>query len=477
MTLAARAVRRLSLAVGGTVSSASGEVYRIKGLPDLRMGSIVTIPASSARAVVVSLAPNSGAVSLRLNNVSRPVQAGDGVSLESHFPISVPSLSSVGLHPRSVPFTRRDLISAPLLTGVLPIDLLHPLAHGQRVALVGPRNSGKAGIVLDIMHNLANSGVKFVYAITGKSRTYISRVKDVIAHDPKLASMTSVVAVSHADPIGEQYLAPYTALAEARAYRDLGQRVVLILDDTSEIARTCQSVSRIIRNSWDGFLQTLSVVMDQSLQLRESAGGGSLTVLCVAHTASESASGLVEYENTAPQASILDSMTDHSVTVDEGGKVIVENVVSQMCPRYQPAVWRELARVFKQRLQQRKLSLDNFDEVSRLIMSREDQNLETQEDQDAVDGYLSLVTGSVQDQASLIVTVLGGLDAVDRIVDRSQDSPEFTNLVPLLLEYMNNSHPEVMAELNRLRDRIDMSPDAQRAIDMAVTHTVQQISK
>lgn len=136
----------------------------------------------------------------------------------------------------------RKKIKRPLETGVTVVDLLVPLGKGQRELVVGDRKTGKSLFLLQTMLTQAKQGSICIYAGIGKKRIDIRKAESFIdKHD--IADKCMVIASSSSDPLGLIYVTPYTAMAFAEYFKDLGKDVLLILDDLSTHAKFYREMS------------------------------------------------------------------------------------------------------------------------------------------------------------------------------------------------------------------------------------------
>jgi F-type H+-transporting ATPase subunit alpha len=99
-----------------------------------------------------------------------------------------------------------------------------------------------------------------------------------------------VVVASGDAPAGQQFVAPYAAMTMGEYFMRRGRDVLVIFDDLSRHARAYRELSLLLRRppGREGFPGDIfyihSRLLERSTHLRESLGGGSLTVLPVVET-------------------------------------------------------------------------------------------------------------------------------------------------------------------------------------------------
>ncbi len=121
-----------------------------------------------------------------------------------------------------------------------------PLGKGQRELIIGDRKTGKSYFLMQAILSQAAAGVVCIYAAVGKKRAEIMRTVDFFL-ERKVMDRVVVVAASSQDGPGEIFLCPYTAMAIAEYFRDLGRDVLVVLDDMSTHAKFYRQLSLISR--------------------------------------------------------------------------------------------------------------------------------------------------------------------------------------------------------------------------------------
>ncbi|GMF29774.1 unnamed protein product [Phytophthora fragariaefolia] len=194
---------------------------------------------------------------------------------------------------QSVPgLMARAPLRAPFETGLLAVDCLHPMAHGHRFGVLGPRNSGKTRVALDVIaHEVARAKARrelppqFVYVCVGKSASRIHQIRDALQVTGALEH-TTIVASSDRDSPVLQYLAPFTgcAVAEFLMYNGRSPRSVVVYDDLATHTTVVEGLVQALHlpRAAQLSLSGHAVLMERSAQFRGASkkeDGPSLTSL------------------------------------------------------------------------------------------------------------------------------------------------------------------------------------------------------
>jgi F-type H+-transporting ATPase subunit alpha len=184
----------------------------------------------------------------------------------------------------------RRPVKEPLATGLKSIDSMIPIGRGQRELIIGDRKTGKTAIALDTIINQKGKGVICIYIAIGQKE---STVAEVVATLKEHGAMehTVVVTASASESAAMQYVAPYsgTAIAEYFMYEKKGH-ALCIYDDLSKHAVAYRELSLLLRRppgreAYPGDIFYLhSRLLERSVKLNDSLGGGSITALPVVET-------------------------------------------------------------------------------------------------------------------------------------------------------------------------------------------------
>jgi F-type H+-transporting ATPase subunit alpha len=197
------------------------------GTEVVRTNAFVTVPVGNAL------------LGRLLDAFGRPLDKGG--DLPAH-------LARVDLLPReSTPLFSRKRITEQLFTGVSVVDVLLPLAKGQRELIVGDRKTGKTSFLQSVVLSQVAKDVVIVYAAIGKKQSEISRLANFFFAEKERAEKIVCIASHSMESASLIYMTPYTAMTVAEYFAAEGRDVIVVLDDLSTHAKFYREVSLIAR--------------------------------------------------------------------------------------------------------------------------------------------------------------------------------------------------------------------------------------
>ncbi len=209
-------------------------------------------------------------------------KSGDVVDIE-HIPLGINSRAS---------------IIQQFETGLTLIDMLVPIALGQRELVIGDGHSGKTGFILDTIINQKNKNILCIYAVIGKPIVQIRNIYEVLRVN-KALNYTVMVASSSSESASLIYLNPLVATTLAEYFQRQGNDVLLILDDLGLHAKYYREISLLSdrapgRDAYPGdiFYQHARL-LERAGKFNKKFGGGSITALPVIETASDDYSSYI----------------------------------------------------------------------------------------------------------------------------------------------------------------------------------------
>lgn len=207
------------------------------------------------------------------------------------------------------PIVDRVMLTKPLETGVSVVDIVVPIAKGQRELVIGDRNSGKSSFLHQVILNQARKGTICIYASIGKKRISVRRIHDQFKENG-IIDRTIIVSTTASDPAGLVFITPYVAMTIAEYFRDKGLDVLIVLDDMSNHAKYYREISLLLkrfpgRNSYPG---DIFYVHSKLIERAGSFKKGSITCLPVAESLQGDLSGYIQTN--------LMSMTDGHIFFD-----------------------------------------------------------------------------------------------------------------------------------------------------------------
>jgi F-type H+/Na+-transporting ATPase subunit alpha len=189
----------------------------------------------------------------------------------------------------------RNTPDKPMETGVSMVDVVIPLAKGQRELIIGDRKTGKTEFLLQTMISQAKRGSICIYAVIGQKRTDILNLAAFISSQKTLTN-TVLVAASSSETSGLIYLTPFTAMSIAEHFQGQGLDVLLILDDMTTHAKIYREISLLGRR-FPGRSSYPGDIFYLHAKLVERAGNfkkGSITLLPVAESLLGDLSGYIQ---------------------------------------------------------------------------------------------------------------------------------------------------------------------------------------
>lgn len=314
----------------GTVKSLKEQLVRVVGLPSCRNGQMLDF-ANGARGMVMGFTEQE--VQILVFGGKGKMRAGDEVynrGEEFVVPVGEKFLGRVvnalcepvdGMGPiestdqlpvfgEAPGVMERRPIDQTLETGTRILDAVIPIAKGQRQLLIGDRMVGKSTIALDAILNQQDKNVISIFCCIGKTYSSLTKVLRLLKSKKAMES-TIIVAAPASTPVGEQYLAPYTAASIGEYFMKHGRDVLLIHDDLTKHAWIYRQLSLLMdrapgREAYPGdIFYVHSQLMERAAYLHPDFGGGSMTFLPIVDILQGDVTGFVP--------SNLVSMTDGQI--------------------------------------------------------------------------------------------------------------------------------------------------------------------
>jgi F-type H+-transporting ATPase subunit alpha len=201
---------------------------------------------------------------------------------------------------------QRQSVNEPMLTGLKAIDALTPIGRGQRLLIIGDRQTGKTAIAIDTIINQKaawasgdpTQQVRCIYVGIGQKGSTIASVRGALEEAGAL-EYTTIVAAPASDPAGYKYLAPYTGSAIGQHWMYGGKHVLIIFDDLSKQAEAYRAVSLLLRRppgreAYPGDVFYLhSRLLERCAKLSDDMGAGSMTGLPIIETKANDVSAYI----------------------------------------------------------------------------------------------------------------------------------------------------------------------------------------
>ena len=148
---------------------------------------------------------------------------------------------------RGRPYSKKERLSAPLITGQRVIDTLFPIAKGGAVVVPGGFGTGKTMV----QHQLAKWCDADLIVFIGCGERG-NEMTDVLLNFPKLIDprsnrplmeRTIFIANTSNMPVAAREASIYTGITMAEFYRDMGYNVAVMADSTSRWAEALRELS------------------------------------------------------------------------------------------------------------------------------------------------------------------------------------------------------------------------------------------
>ena len=183
----------------------------------------------------------------------------------------------------------RKSVDTPLETGIKAIDAMIPIGRGQRELIIGDRQTGKTAIAFDAIINQKGKGVKCIYCAIGQKNSSVASLVDKL-NSLGCSDYVTVVSASASEAAPNLYIAPFSAMAMAEEWMELGQDVLIVFDDLSKHAVSYRTLSLLLkrapgREAYPGDIFYLhSRLLERACRLNKDYGGGSITALPIVET-------------------------------------------------------------------------------------------------------------------------------------------------------------------------------------------------
>ena len=493
----------------GTVLSVGDGVARVYGLDDCMMNELLEFEGG-VRGIALNLEEDN--VGCVLLGDAAKVREGDTVKSTGRI-ISVPTgpkllgrvVNALGdpvdgkgplgtteddLRPieQDAPsVVERQPVDQPLQTGIKAVDAMIPIGRGQRELIIGDRQTGKTALIVDTILSQANTGggdpsnpdqVICIYVAVGQKQ---SNVVDIVRRLERAGAMayTIVVLASAIDEASMQYLSCYGGCAMGERFRDEGRHVVIFYDDLYKQALAYRQVMLLLRrppgreafpgdvfNLHSRLLERAARLADNAPEInpRFQAGGGTLTALPVVETQEGDVSAYIPTN--------VISITD--------GQIFLESSLFNAGVRPAVNAGISVSRVggaaqipaMKKTAGSLRLDLAQFRELQAFAQFGSDLDAATQAKLTRGERLVEIlkqgqyVPVKVADQVIILYAgTTGGLDDLPL-----KQVGEFERA---LIEYVNDSHPEVAEQITSAEKDI---PDETKAVlDGAITAVKAQI--
>ncbi len=361
-------IESVSISEVGRIKEIKQAIIKVEGLQNCMLGQLVTF-TNGMKGFVMGF--NQKEVLVLLLGMPKGIKAGNEVYLrEESFKVPVGKKflgrivnalcedldgkgaieedASADIFREAPAVLDREPVNQMMVTGIRILDAILPIGKGQRQLIIGNRMTGKTSIAVDTLLYQKGRDVVCIYCCIGSAYAAFEKVVSLLKEKGAL-DYTIVVAALASAPIGEQYLAPYTASALGEYFMHEGRDVLVIFDDLTKHAWAYRELSLLLerppgREAYPGDIFYLHAqLMERGAHLSAKNGGGSMTLLSIANTLQGDISGFIPTN--------LISMSDGQIYLSEtllgeGFKPAVDLglSVSRIGAKIQPKGLRELTK-------------------------------------------------------------------------------------------------------------------------------------
>jgi len=343
-----------------------------------------------------------------------------------------------------------------LQTGIKVVDLLAPYAKGGKIGLFGGAGVGKTVVILELINNIATSGLGYsVFAGVGeRTREGNDLYKEmqeggviVLGEGTTKGSKAALVYGQMNEPPGARARVGLTGLTIAEYFRDYeGQDVLLFIDNIFRFTQACSEVSALLGRipSAVGYQPTLATDLGQLQERITSTKKGSITSVQAIYVPAD------DLTDPAPATTFahLDATTVLSRQIAELGIYPAVDPLDSTSRMLDPAVIGDehytIARGVQKILQDYKglqdiiaiLGMDELSESDKLVVARarKIQRFMSQpftvaevftgtpgayiELKDTIAGFKAILNGEHDDLPEAAFYMVGGIDDVKKKAEK-----------------------------------------------------------
>lgn len=206
----------------------------------------------------------------RLFNVlGKPIDRGPEIKVNQYYPIHRPAPS----------FAEQSVEPEMFETGIKAIDLLAPYEKGGKIGLFGGAGVGKTVLIQELINNIANQhgGISVFTGVGERTREGNDLYYDM--KESGVIDKTALVFGQMNEPPGARMRVALTGLTMAEYFRDLGQDVLLFIDNIFRFSQAGSEVSALLGRipSAVGYQPTLATEMGALQERITSTKSGSIT--------------------------------------------------------------------------------------------------------------------------------------------------------------------------------------------------------
>lgn len=184
------------------------------------------------------------------------------------------------IYQRPLPFSRRVSSDEIFQTGIKAIDVLAPLAKGEKAGLFGGAGVGKSVLITELINNMAHKlkGYSIFCGIGERSREAEELYREI--RDAGVLGNVAMVFAQMNEPPGARFRVGHAALTMAEHFRDVEKKdVLLLIDNIFRFIQAGSELSGLLGKmpSRVGYQPTLASELSELEERISSTRTGSIT--------------------------------------------------------------------------------------------------------------------------------------------------------------------------------------------------------
>ncbi len=184
------------------------------------------------------------------------------------------------IHGKPVSFSDRSTTNEIFITGIKAIDVLTPLARGEKAGLFGGAGVGKTVLITELINNTAETtkGYSIFCGIGERSREAEELYREV--KEAKVLENAALIFAQMNEPPGARFRVGHAALTMAEYFRDVEKKdVLLLIDNIFRFIQAGSEVSGLMGKmpSRVGYQPTLASELSELQERISSTDSGAIT--------------------------------------------------------------------------------------------------------------------------------------------------------------------------------------------------------
>lgn len=184
------------------------------------------------------------------------------------------------IHQKPLPFSKRSTSDEIFLTGIKIIDILTPLAKGEKAGLFGGAGVGKTVLITELINNTASKtkGYSIFCGIGERSREAEELYREL--KEAGVLKNAALIFAQMNEPPGARFRVGHAALTMAEYLRDVEKKdVLLLIDNIFRFIQAGSEVSGLMGKmpSRVGYQPTLATELSELEERISSTKSGAIT--------------------------------------------------------------------------------------------------------------------------------------------------------------------------------------------------------